>query len=1136
MQLNVFSTDDNKNGFRLQYMEVFNWGTFDGKVHTIKPMGETSLLTGANGSGKTTFIDALLTLMVPEKKNRFYNQSSGSEKKGDRNEETYVLGGYGSIHQNDSHGTKTLYLRENKAAAYSILLAGFKNETGQEVTLFQVRYFSGNDLKRYYSIAHKELHIEEHFKPFDLQNKWKKRLDEQFNKGRFRAVEWFDSASKYAQRMVDVLGMQSAQALSLFNQTVGIKVLGDLNEFIRTNMLEPRAMEDSFLQLKSQLKELLAAKNAIEKINVQIQLLQPIADHYENFQEQQKVLTSLQEEVEQLTLYKKFGAYQLMQIKTANLNQSIQQYASLIDEMAIKIKKQELEEKSLEEQLAQHETGKRIQQLREQLTQQQIQIDAAAQQIQQYIHHAEQIGIKVSTPLTQSGYQQIQQSLTKVNHRIEREERLVEEDEYSAKSEIQKIQAKLHQVEDELEHVLHHRNNIPPALIAVREQICDALKIEQGEIPFAGELMQVRSEELEWQPALEKLLHSFSLRLLVPEKHYKKINSFVNKTRFNTKLVYYRVNPVSFKSLPEAETIHEKLEFMPDHPFSEWVEYQIIQYYNYYCVSKVQQFDKYDKAITMEGLIKSKDRHEKDDRGGFGDSAKYVMGWNNARKKDQLAQKRNELREAFNAAKEVQLQTERKKKRLQSQWQSFHYIQQHLGFQLVDMISPEQQIKKLNDQMIKLEKGSQYLSELAKQLEDTLHDKSLLQQERDEYFGKKAIAQNEYEQYRQQIVQLETLLSTLQANELAILEAFKQKYQERFENVELENIYTVCDELRNELDAKIKKIGDTVQKASTQIEKAIYKLKNPSGDILKQFPDWMGDVQHLPDHIQHAGEYIDWLHKIQDERLPEYKQQFEKYIYETVTQNVVHFKEDLDRWEMDIQESIKKLNDSLGGIHFNKFPDTYIQLGKRTSVDTQIKEFRYQLVNALTDYNEWSESSFEDKAKHFNDHVYPFITALAEDERYRTKVLDVRNWFEFWADEIFRADDSLKKSYRQMGQLSGGEKAQLTYTILCSAIAYQFGITKEGHNARSLRFIAVDESFSNQDEEKATYLMELCKQLHLQLLVVTPSDKIQIVENYIAFVHLVQRVNNRHSIVYNMTIKEYTDRSVLSNALAESLN
>jgi uncharacterized protein YPO0396 len=196
--------------------------------------------------------------------------------------------------------------------------------------------------------------------------------------------------------------------------------------------------------------------------------------------------------------------------------------------------------------------------------------------------------------------------------------------------------------------------------------------------------------------------------------------------------------------------------------------------------------------------------------------------------------------------------------------------------------------------------------------------------------------------------------------------------------------------------------------------------------------------------------------------------------------------------------------------------------------DSTIKEFRHRLLNALPQAADWQQDTFEQKALHFKQNVQSLVDALDAGEAYRARVLDVRNWFEFWADEKFRETNELKKTYRQMGQLSGGEKAQLTYTILCSAIAYQFGITREGRNSRSLRFIAVDESFSNQDEEKATYLMQLCKQLHLQLLVVTPSDKIQVVENFIAHVHLVQRVNNRHSVLFNMTRKELKQRRELT--------
>ena len=280
MQLSVFSTDSQKSGFRLQYMEIFNWGTFDDVVHSIRPMGETSLLTGANGSGKTTFVDALLTLIVPEKRYRFYNQSSGSEKKGDRTEETYVMGGYGSMNSESTGSLKTLYLRENKDEAYSILLAHFANEAEQAVTLFQVRYFSGGDMRRLFGIAHKALRIDEDFKPFDLNGQWKKALDQKYNKGSRKQIEWFDAASKYAQQLVHVLGMQSVQALQLFNQTVGIKVLGNLDEFIRTHMLEPRNMEESFQDLKKHLATLLDARRNIEKAEEQIKLLQPIEQHF----------------------------------------------------------------------------------------------------------------------------------------------------------------------------------------------------------------------------------------------------------------------------------------------------------------------------------------------------------------------------------------------------------------------------------------------------------------------------------------------------------------------------------------------------------------------------------------------------------------------------------------------------------------------------------------------------------------------------------------------------------------------------------------------------------------------------------------------------------------------------------------
>ena len=60
-----------QGGYRLQYVEIYNWGTFDQKIWKLTPNCKNSLLTGSNGSGKTTLVDAIITLLVPPGKRHY---------------------------------------------------------------------------------------------------------------------------------------------------------------------------------------------------------------------------------------------------------------------------------------------------------------------------------------------------------------------------------------------------------------------------------------------------------------------------------------------------------------------------------------------------------------------------------------------------------------------------------------------------------------------------------------------------------------------------------------------------------------------------------------------------------------------------------------------------------------------------------------------------------------------------------------------------------------------------------------------------------------------------------------------------------------------------------------------------------
>ncbi len=63
--------------------------------------------------------------------------------------------------------------------------------------------------------------------------------------------------------------------------------------------------------------------------------------------------------------------------------------------------------------------------------------------------------------------------------------------------------------------------------------------------------------------------------------------------------------------------------------------------------------------------------------------------------------------------------------------------------------------------------------------------------------------------------------------------------------------------------------------------------------------------------------------------------------------------------------------------------------------------------------------------------------------------------------------------------------------------------------------------------------MEFCEQLNLQILVVTPLDKINIAEPYIHAVHFVEIKNKKNSVLYNLTMEQYYEKKENFKSLTE---
>src|SRR5690606_41117820 len=101
-------------------------------------------------------------------------------------------------------------------------------------------------------------------------------------------------------------------------------------------------------------------------------------------------------------------------------------------------------------------------------------------------------------------------------------------------------------------------------------------RIEEEELPFAGELLKVNEQEREWEGAVEKLLHDVGISLLVPATHYKSVSRYVNDNPLRSadgrgiKLTYLEADVHNFNRVIkelDADSIVYKIDIKPETVF-----------------------------------------------------------------------------------------------------------------------------------------------------------------------------------------------------------------------------------------------------------------------------------------------------------------------------------------------------------------------------------------------------------------------------------------------------------------------------------------------------------------------------------------------------------------------------------------
>ena len=1106
-----FVADDALSGFRLARLEVFNWGTFDGRVWTLQLDGKNGLLTGDIGSGKSTLVDAITTLLVPAHRIA-YNKAAGADSR-ERSLRSYVLGHYKSERNEATGAVKPVALRDNNS--YSVILGVFHNAGyDQTVSLAQVFWMKETQWQpaRFFLGAERSLSITEDFANFGTDiAALRKRL-------RGNGAELFDSFPPYAAWFRRRFGIENDQALELFHQTVSMKSVGNLTDFVRNHMLEPFEVASRIQALIGHFDDLNRAHQAVLKAQQQAELLTPLVADCKRHGELVNEVNHLRKCRDGLRTHFAILKLDLLDKRLGLLDEEWRKLDGQVRRLDAAREEQARQVDELKQAINDN-GGDRLERLAADIRKKEQLRDARKAKEGRYRELAAVLGEaaprdEVTFAAQRARFEtwredvqnrdaDLQNALTE--HGVSLRQGRLEHERLTA----------------EIDSLKRRRSNIDDQQIQIRAALCAALGLDVDDMPFAGELIQVREDERDWEGAAERLLRGFGLSLLVPDAHYKAVAEWVDSNHLRGRLVYFHVRSRKTSDLPELhrDSLVRKLAIKPDSPYYDWLEHELAHRFDVACCATQEQFRREARAITRAGQIKDPTgRHEKDDRHTISDRGRYVLGWSNSAKIAALEAKRRQIESHLGEVGNQIGKIEAERKGLRTRLDALTRLEEFACFEEIDWASVATDIAALEDERLKLTQASDVLKQLNERLREMQQARKITEGELQAVRDRRAKVEqrrSDAQELRQQTAllvedaavdaTLSTTLETMRAEALGEHQLTVESCDNREQDVR-----TWLQARIDAEDLKLKRLAEKIVKAMASF-KETFKLETAEMDA----------------SLEAAFEYENLLTQLKRDDLPRFVARFKELLNVNTINEIANFNAQLARERETIKDRIARINKSLSEIDYT--PGRYIVLEWQASPDAEIRDFQQDLractEGAVTGSEDaqYSEAKFL-QVKAIIDRFRGRDGLSEQDRRWTEKVTDVRNWFLFAVSERWREDNTEHEHYSDSGGKSGGQKEKLAYTILAASLAYQFGLEWGAVRSRSFRFVVIDEAFGRGSDESAQYGLKLFRQLNLQLLIVTPLQKIHIIEPFVSSVGFVHNEDGRASKLRNLSIEEYRVR------------
>ncbi|GAA4689279.1 bacterial condensin subunit MukB [Promicromonospora umidemergens] len=1082
-------------------LQLVNWGGYDGH-HQVRFASTASLLSGASGSGKSTLMDAYIALLMPHT-TPFNGASNGGvvgrpRGKDQRNILSYARGKIDESRTDD--GTRQRVLRGDGRDTWSAIAMTWVDQSGTHFTALRAWYVPAT-ARSLDEVTPLRATLDGAFALPDLEQAATQRLARVAVTA--AGLTCFDTDREFTARLHSTLGIGASgdgnKAVGLLGRIQAGQQITTVDALYKAMVLEEPETLAKADEVVEHFDELAGTREQMITAKRQVNALSPIREHHAAIDRAARRLQvidqigSFIDDTSPAALWRHGRRLALLRAVEHRLQTGHRDALALAAETTSRIAAAKSEAEAVQETLrasggdrlatAQRElktVGSRL----TEVERSRGRLDTALEVLD--AHAATEAEFAALSARARAALDDVGSKQAA---------RTAYGDAMSARS---TARDRLTELESRRKAAAERRGNIPDALHRARTALAEAAGLTPEDLPFVGELLEVRTEHEPWRGAFNLALGGFATKMLIDTARLAAFRKAIDGVPTGTRVRFEAVSTGMRDDVRhDSRTLPGRLDIRRG-PFAGWLSSELARRFAYVCVDTPGQLGQHTQALTRSGQV------SEGARGAHGGNLRSnVLGFTNGRLLADLDEQLDQARAALAAAQARVDAADDALNRYDDELDAYRTVSA-LVWEQVDVasVTAEQarwasvieEVTSGNPEIARLQEQSGTLDKRIDELNQSLgqtrahadmlrarwtaitDDVDTAQQALDDAEEAAVVVRPEQQEY---------LDALLRGGAPGPAQAADTAETDRTPDTALA---TFDDTLRQATE-RLKADRETAQTTLGTAREALRRT-------FENFKERWHDPNLGTDPDDSYGDYDRILADLETNGIHELETDWRNSLLRLSGNDLTDLHSALTGAVREIKERIGPVNDILADLPFAD-DDHRLRIDASDNQSAVVASFRKELRGLRETLTR--EATDDEREKRF------LRTARVVDRIRRTApdfadLVDVRRHVRLSAEKV-DLDGNHVAHYDSIGEKSGGESQELVAFIVGAALRYQLGDAGETRPRYAPVFL--DEALIKADAQFTGRAIGAWRGLGFQLIIGAPNDKFSALEPHVEAKYVV---------------------------------